>query len=344
LRGRRPRGFHIEQGKGMTTVQLGDDVARIREQFSGARAEVGKVLVGQEPLVRRLLMALLADGHILLEGVPGLAKTLLVSTLADTVHVSFSRIQFTPDMLPSDVTGTQIFNPREGTYSVKKGPVFGNLILADEINRAPAKVQAALLEAMQERQVTLGEQTFPLEAPFLVMATQNPIEQEGTYPLPEAQLDRFMMKLQVGYPTKEEEVTVIDRMAGAALEPRASEVMQAADILSAREVARQIFVDEKVKRYAVELVAATRDPASAGMPNLSNLIEYGASVRGSLNLVKVAKSHALLDGRTYISPHDVKSVAHDVLRHRILLTYEAEAEGKTSDDIIDTILANAEVP
>jgi MoxR-like ATPase len=328
----------------MATVQIGEDVTRIQEQFNAVRAEVGKVLVGQDPMVQRLLMALLADGHILLEGVPGLAKTMVVSTLADAVRGSFSRIQFTPDMLPSDVTGTQIFNPKDGTYSVKRGPVFGNFILADEINRAPAKVQAALLEAMQERQVTLGEETFPLEAPFLVMATQNPIEQEGTYPLPEAQLDRFMMKLHVTYPTKEEEVTVVDRMAGSAPEPRASQVMQAADILAAREVVRQIFVDDKVKRYAVELVAATRDPAEEGMPELRNLIEYGASVRGSLNLVKVAKAHAVLAGRTYISPHDVKTVAHDVLRHRILVTYEAEAEGKTSDDVIDTILANVEVP
>jgi MoxR-like ATPase len=247
-------------------------------------------------------------------------------------------------MLPSDVTGTQIFNPKEGTYSVKKGPVFGNFILADEINRAPAKVQAALLEAMQERQVTLGEETFPLKAPFLVMATQNPIEQEGTYPLPEAQLDRFMMKLYVGYPTKEEEIKVIDRMAGSAPEPRAGEVIAAAAILSARDVVRQIFVDDKVKRYAVDLVAATRDPASEGLSDLTALIEYGASVRGSLNLIKVAKAHAVLAGRTYISPHDVKTVAHDVLRHRLLVTYEAEAEGKTADDVIDVVLANVEVP
>jgi MoxR-like ATPase len=328
----------------MATAQIGDDVARIQERFSTARAEVGKVLVGQDYMVHRLFMALLADGHILLEGVPGLAKTLMVSTLADSIDAAFSRIQFTPDMLPGDVTGTQIFNPKEGTYSVKKGPVFGNLILADEINRAPAKVQAALLEAMQERQVTLGEETFHLEPPFLVMATQNPIEQEGTYPLPEAQLDRFMMKIHVGYPTKDEEVKVIDRMAGSGQEPRASKVMQTGDILGAREVVRQIFVDEKVKRYAVDLVAATREPEAAGMPELKNLIEYGASVRGSLNLIKVGKAHALLEGRSYISPHDVKIVAHDVLRHRVLTSYEAEAEGKTPDDIIDTILANVEVP
>ncbi len=328
----------------MATVQISDDVARIQERFDAVRAEVGKVLVGQDMLVQRLQLALLADGHILLEGVPGLAKTLTVSTLADAIEASFSRIQFTPDMLPGDVTGTQIFNPREGTYSVKKGPIFGNIVLADEINRAPAKVQAALLEAMQERQVTLGEHTFELEAPFLVMATQNPIEQEGTYPLPEAQLDRFMMKLKVGYPSKDEEVRVIDRMAGAGREPAASRIMAGAEILDARSVVRQVFVDEKVKRYAVELVAATRDPADAGLAELANLIEVGASVRGSLNLVKVAKAHALMGGRSYVSPHDVKTVAHDVLRHRIVVTYEAEAENFDADDLIDSILANVEVP
>jgi MoxR-like ATPase len=328
----------------MATAQIGEDVAKIQERFNAVRAEVGKVLVGQEAMIQRLLIALLADGHILLEGVPGLAKTMLISTLAEAIRASFSRIQFTPDMLPSDVTGTQIFNPKDGTYSVKRGPVFGNLILADEINRAPAKVQAALLEAMQERQVTLGEETLALEAPFLVMATQNPIEQEGTYPLPEAQLDRFMLKLHVGYPTKEEEITVIDRMAGTSLEPHASRVMQAAEILDAREVVRQIFVDDKVKRYAVDLVAATRDPVAEGMAELKNLIEFGASVRGSLNLIKVAKAHALLAGRTYTSPHDVKSVAHEVLRHRVMVTYEAEAEGKTADDVIEVILNNVEVP
>ena len=328
----------------MATAQIGDEISRIQERFARAQAEVGKVLVGQDQMLHRLLLALLADGHVLLEGVPGLAKTLMVSTLADSIEVVFSRIQFTPDMLPGDVTGTQIYNPKEGTFSIKKGPLFGNLVLADEINRAPAKVQAALLEGMQERQVTLGEQTFPLEAPFLVMATQNPIEQEGTYPLPEAQLDRFMMKIRVDYPTKEEEVKVLDRMAGAGMEPKASKVMEASDILEASRVVRQIFVDDKVKRYAVDLSAATRNPVEAGIPDLKNLIEYGASVRGSLNLIKVAKAHALLAGRSYISPHDVKTIAHDVLRHRIIPTYEAEAEGKTSDDIIDTILANVEVP
>ncbi len=328
----------------MATVQITDDIERIQERFDATRAEVGKVLVGQDELLQRLLLAMLADGHILLEGVPGLAKTLAVSTLADCIECSFSRIQFTPDMLPGDVTGTQIFNPKDGTYSVKKGPVFGNILLADEINRAPAKVQAALLEAMQERQVTLGEHTFQLEAPFLVMATQNPIEQEGTYPLPEAQLDRFMMKLRVGYPSKDDEVRIIDRMAGPGREPSASRVMEAREILEAREVVRQVFVDEKVKRYAVELVTATRDPAGAGLPDLVNLIEWGASVRASLNLIKLAKAHALMGGRSYVSPHDVKSIGHDVLRHRIIVTYEAEAEGKDADDVIDSILANVEVP
>ena len=320
------------------------EAGSVRERFDVVRAEVGKVLVGQDALVQRLLLALLADGHVLLEGVPGLAKTLVVSTLAQAVECSFSRIQFTPDMLPGDVTGTQIFNPREGTYSVRKGPVFGNLVLADEINRAPAKVQSALLEAMQERQVTLGEESFRLAEPFLVMATQNPIEQEGTYPLPEAQLDRFMMKLRVGYPSRDDEVRVIDRMAGSGREPVASPAMRGDDILAAREVARQVFVDDKVKRYAVDLVAATRDPAEAGMPELVNLIEYGASVRGSLNLVKLAKAHALLAGRDYTSPHDVKSVAVDVLRHRVVVTYEAEAENRDADDLVGTILANVEVP
>ena len=322
----------------------GTSAEAIKERFDAVRAEVAKVLVGQDELVQRLLLALLADGHVLLEGVPGLAKTLAIGTLAATVDCRFSRIQFTPDMLPGDVTGTQIFNPREGTYSVRKGPVFGNLVLADEINRAPAKVQAALLEAMQERQVTLGEETFPLTDPFLVMATQNPIEQEGTYPLPEAQLDRFMMKLRVGYLSKDDEVRVIDRMAGSTSTPVASAVMTGADIIEARQVTRRVFVDDKVKRYAVEIVAASRDPDAAGLPDLRNLIEYGASVRGSLSLVQLAKGHALLAGRDYASPHDVKSIAPDVLRHRIVPTYEAEAEGRDADDLAEAILAHVEVP
>jgi MoxR-like ATPase len=295
-------------------------------------------------MLHRLLLGLLAGGHVLLEGVPGLAKTLVIRTLADSLDGSFSRIQFTPDMLPGDVVGTQIYNPREGSYTVKKGPVFGNFILADEINRAPAKVQAALLEAMQEKQVTLGDQTFKLTEPFLVLATQNPIEQEGTYPLPEAQLDRFMLKIKVGYPTKEEEVKIIDRMAGAGSEPSATKVMGVDEILSARDVVKQIFVDDKVKRYAVELVAATRDPKANNLPQLAPLIDNGASVRASIALIKVAKAQALLSGRNYISPHDVKTIAHDVLRHRILASYEAEAQGKTTDHVIAQILENVPVP
>jgi MoxR-like ATPase len=328
----------------MSAAQGKSDIARFQEKFQSLRAEVGKVLVGQEEMLHRLLLGFLAGGHVLLEGVPGLAKTLVIRTLADAIDGKFSRIQFTPDMLPGDVTGTQIFNPKEGTYTIKRGPVFGNLVLADEINRAPAKVQAALLEAMQERQVTIGDQTFPLLEPFLVLATQNPIEQEGTYPLPEAQLDRFMLKVKVSYPSKEDEIKILDRMAGAGAEPRASRVISLDDILAAREAAKQVFVDDKVKRYVVDLVSATRDPKAAGLPQLESLIENGASVRASINLIKIAKAHALLSGRDYISPHDIKSIAHDVLRHRVLVTYEAEAENKTSDHIIDTVLENVEVP
>ncbi|KAB2892497.1 MAG: AAA domain-containing protein [Kofleriaceae bacterium] len=321
-----------------------EDVARYQARFTTLKAEVGKVLVGQDDMLHRLLLGLLAGGHVLLEGVPGLAKTLVVRTLAEALDGTFSRIQFTPDMLPGDVVGTQVFNPREGTYSVKKGPIFGNFILADEINRAPAKVQSALLEAMQERQVTLGEHTFKLAEPFLVLATQNPIEQEGTYPLPEAQLDRFMLKVKVGYPSREDEVKILDRMAGTGAEPTAEKVMTCDEILAARDVVRQVFVDDKVKRYAVDLVAATRDPKGAGVGNLAPLIDNGASVRGSIALVKVAKAAAVLGGRSYVSPHDVKSIAVDVLRHRVLASYEAEAQGKTADHIIAQVLENVPVP
>jgi MoxR-like ATPase len=324
--------------------RLSEDVVKFQARYTALKAEIGKVLVGQDEMVHKLLLGLCAGGHVLLEGVPGLAKTLVVRTLADAIDGTFSRIQFTPDMLPGDVVGTQIYNPREGSYSIKKGPVFGNLILADEINRAPAKVQSALLEAMQEHQVTLGDQTLSLAEPFLVMATQNPIEQEGTYPLPEAQLDRFMLKLKIGYPSRDEEVKIIDRMAGAGVEPKASQVMFLDDVIASRDVVRQIFVDEKVKRYAVDVVTATRDPKSAGLPQLAALIDNGASVRGSLNLIKVAKAHALMSGRTYISPHDVKTTAHDVLRHRVLVSFEAEAQGKTADHVIEQILENVPVP
>jgi MoxR-like ATPase len=324
--------------------RLTEDVTKLQGRFNSLKAEVGKVLVGQDDMLHRLMLGLLAGGHVLLEGVPGLAKTLVIRTLADAMDGVFSRIQFTPDMLPGDVVGTQIYNPREGTYTVKKGPVFGNFILADEINRAPAKVQSALLEAMQERQVTLGDQTFKLADPFLVLATQNPIEQEGTYPLPEAQLDRFMLKVRVGYPTKDDEVKIIDRMAGSGTEPTASKVMGLDEILAARDVVKQVFVDDKVKRYAVDLVAATRDPKASGLPQLATLIDNGASVRASISLIKTAKAQALLSGRSYISPHDVKTIAHDVLRHRILVSYEAEAQGKTTDSVIAQILENVPVP
>jgi len=307
-------------------------------------SEVARVLVGQEAMVSRLLVGLFTGGHVLIEGVPGLAKTLTVRALAQAIYTGFSRIQFTPDMLPADVIGTEVFNPREATYSIKKGPIFSNLILADEINRAPSKVQAALLEAMQERQVTIGDTTLSLEEPFLVLATQNPIEQEGTYPLPEAQIDRFMLKVKVGYPTKEEERKIVDRMASGQGEPVAKAVATPAQIRSARQAVDAVFIDDKVCNYIIDLVHATRDPAAAGIAELDGMIEMGASPRASIYLTKAAKANAFLQGRTYATPHDVKNIAPDVLRHRIVLTYEAEAEGKVSDDIVDRILVGILVP
>lgn len=318
-----------------------EDQARICNELI---SEVGRVVVGQEVMISRLIVGVLAGGHVLLEGAPGLAKTLTVRTLAAAIHTGFSRIQFTPDMLPADVIGTEIFNPREGTYSVKKGPIFSNLVLADEINRAPAKVQAALLEAMQERQVTIGGTTFKFEEPFLVLATQNPIEQEGTYPLPEAQIDRFMLKVVVGYPSKEEERKIVDRMATGQPEVEVNPVATPEQLLAARKVVDQIFVDEKVKSYVVDLVHATRDPKAAGFSDLEGMIEMGASPRASLFLTKAAKANAFLQGRSYATPHDVKNLALDVLRHRVLVTYEAEAQGKTSEDVIERILAGVLVP
>jgi MoxR-like ATPase len=312
--------------------------------FRDLMNEVGKVVVGQEGMISRLLIGVLAGGHVLLEGVPGLAKTLTVQTLATAIDTKFSRIQFTPDMLPADIIGTEIFNPKEGTYSVKKGPIFSNLVLADEINRAPAKVQAALLEAMQERQVTIGGTTYPFEEPFLVLATQNPIEQEGTYPLPEAQVDRFMLKVVVGYPTKDEERNIVDRMAAGNSEIKVSPVATPDQILAARKVVNEVFVDEKVKAYVVDLVHATRDAKAAGFSDLEGMIEMGASPRASLFLTKAAKAHAFLQGRNYATPHDVKNLALDVMRHRVVVTYEAEAQGKTSEDIIERILAGVLVP
>jgi MoxR-like ATPase len=306
--------------------------------------EVGKVLVGQEAMISRLLIGLLSGGHVLLEGVPGLAKTLAVRCLASAIDTGFSRIQFTPDMLPADVIGTEVFNPKDASYSVKRGPIFSNLVLADEINRAPAKVQAALLEAMQERQATIGDCSHPLEEPFLVLATQNPIEQEGTYPLPEAQVDRFMLKVKVGYPSKEEERKIIDRMASGQPEPEVSQVASPSEILEARKDVDQTFVDDKVRNYIVDLVHATRDPAAAGIGELDGMLEMGASPRASIYLTKAAKAHAFLQGRGYATPHDVKNIALDVLRHRVVLTYEAEAEGKTPEEIVERILVGILVP
>ncbi|MFC1667809.1 AAA family ATPase [Chlamydiota bacterium] len=306
-------------------------------------SEMSKVIVGQSYLVERLMLALLADGHVLIEGVPGLAKTLSVSTLSKAVDVRFHRIQFTPDLLPADLIGTMIFNPKNGEFFTKKGPVFANLILADEINRAPAKVQSALLEAMQERQVTIGEETHALEQPFLVLATQNPIEQEGTYPLPEAQVDRFMLKLKVEYPEKAEERKIMDRMT-TGREIQIKKVTSPKDILSSREIINDIYVDDKIKEYIVNIVFATRKPEEYNMNELKNLISYGASPRASIYLVLAAKAHAFLEGRGYVTPEDIKEIGPDVLRHRILVTYEAEAEEISSDDIVKKVFDEIEVP
>ena len=305
--------------------------------------EMGKVVVGQTYLVERLLVGLLADGHVLVEGVPGLAKTTAVKTLASCVHATFRRIQFTPDLLPADLVGTQIYEPQKGDFRVKQGPIFANLVLADEINRAPAKVQSALLEAMQERQVTIGERTFPLPDPFLVLATQNPIEQEGTYPLPEAQVDRFMLKLRVTYPTMDEEREIMARhgtRTRAVVEP----VVTPEDLIKARDVADQIYVDAKLQKYIVSVVCATRTPKAFGLAELVPLIQYGASPRASIALLRAAKAYAFIKGRAYVSPQDVKDIGLDVLRHRVLLSYEAEAEDLSSDDVVRKIFDRIDVP
>ena len=307
--------------------------------------EVNKVLVGQETMVNRLLTGLLAGGHVLIEGMPGLAKTTAVKVLSDAVDTGFSRIQFTPDMLPADVIGTEIFNPKEGTYSIKKGPIFSNLVLADEINRAPAKVQAALLETMQEHQVTIGGQTYQMDQPFMVLATQNPIEQEGTYPLPEAQVDRFMLKIKVEYPNKDEERKILDRMAGSQIESTVNKVTSPEEIFTARRVIDQVFVDEKVRNYIVDVVQATRGGTDDNpVVDVESMLEHGASPRASIYLMQGAKVHAFLQGRNYVTPHDVKTLVPDVLRHRIMLSYEAEAEGKSPESIIQTILDSVLVP
>ena len=305
--------------------------------------EMNKVIVGQKQLVENLLIGLLANGHILLEGVPGLAKTLAINTLSKAVDSKFSRIQFTPDLLPADVLGTLIYSQKTEQFQIKKGPIFANFVLADEINRSPAKVQSALLEAMQERQVTIGDETFKLPEPFLVMATQNPIEQEGTYPLPEAQLDRFMLKVVVTYPKKEEERQII-RMNNTGVFPKAQPVLKPEDIVRAREVVRDVYMDEKIERYIVDIVYATRTPKEYGLGNIANFISYGASPRASISLAMAAKAYAFIKRRGYVIPEDVRAVCYEVLRHRIGLTYEAEAENMTTDQIISEIINAVEVP
>ena len=323
--------------------ELNEQVQKAATWVGTLRKEIGHVIVGQEQLVDRLLVGLLANGHVLLEGVPGLAKTLSVKTLAACLHVKFARLQFTPDMLPADVIGTQIYNPQSGGFTTRKGPIFANLVLADEINRAPAKVQSALLEAMQEKQVTIGEHSFRLDEPFLVLATQNPIEQEGTYPLPEAQIDRFMLKLKIGYPSRDEERQILDLMARTTNLPAASAVVDAKQVLAARQVINDIYVDDKVKDYIVDLVCATRDPGHYKI-QLQGLIQLGASPRATISLTLAAKAYAFLKGRGYVTPQDVKSIGMDVLRHRVTITYEAEAEEKTSETIIQKIFDELPVP
>jgi MoxR-like ATPase len=319
---------------------------KVREQSAfihSLKAEIGKVIVGQDYLIDRLIIGMLSNGHVLLEGVPGLAKTLTVKTLASALKTSFHRIQFTPDLLPADLTGTLIYNPKESEFFVKKGPIFANIILADEINRAPAKVQSALLEAMQEHQVTIGDQTFRLPEPFLVMATENPIEQEGTYPLPEAQVDRFMLKLKIGYPTIEEERRILDRMARTDTDITINPVIDPSAILSARRMIDEIYTDDKIKDYILSIVFATRDPEKYGL-KIKEYLRYGASPRATIALAIGARAHAFLQGRGYVTPQDVKSIAPDILRHRIIVSYEAEAEELTSEILIGRILSEIPVP
>ncbi|MBU0678334.1 MAG: MoxR family ATPase [Verrucomicrobia bacterium] len=329
-------------------MEAGISVINERVKQEGAfiqalKYEIRKVIVGQEYLIDRLVIGLLANGHILLEGVPGLAKTLAVKTLAAAIDTSFQRIQFTPDLLPADLIGTLVYNPKDGNFTTKKGPVFANVILADEINRAPAKVQSALLEAMQERQVTIGSQTFPLPTPFLVMATENPIEQEGTYPLPEAQVDRFMLKLRITYPSIEEERQILDAMAVTQTNIEVSPAVKPEAILSARKVVDEVYVDDKIKDYILSIVFATREPKKYSL-DIEDYIRYGASPRATIYLTVAAKAHAFLHGRGYVTPQDVKSIAPDILRHRLIVTYEAEAEELTSDDLVTRLLNELPVP
>jgi len=327
------------------------DLAQVNERITRESAfvdhlfsEISRVVVGQRYMVERLMIGLLGDGHVLLEGVPGLAKTLTVRSLARAIGTHFQRIQFTPDLLPADLLGTLVYNQKEASFFIKKGPIFSNIILADEINRSPAKVQSALLESMQERQVTIGETTFPLDQPFLVLATQNPIEQEGTYPLPEAQVDRFMLKIKVDYPSRDEELEIMRRMARTGNKEEIQSVVNPDQILSARQVLNELYIDERVEQYIVDLVLASREPSEYRLSSISPLIEFGASPRATINLNLAARAHAFLRHRAYVTPEDIRSVAMDVMRHRIAISYEAEAEEVTSEDIVQRILETIEVP
>ncbi|WP_420805039.1 AAA family ATPase [Waddlia chondrophila] len=323
--------------------ELTDVIKTCNQKFRKAREEISRVIVGQKEMIDRLFVALLSDGHVLLEGLPGLAKTLAVNSLAKVIQCDFKRIQFTPDLLPADLIGTNIYNPKEAAFTVNKGPIFTNILLADEINRAPAKVQSALLEVMQEKQVTISGNTYPVGKPFLVLATQNPIEQEGTYPLPEAQTDRFMMKVRVGYPSLEEEKEILSRMATLEKPPEPAAVMTGDEIIEARKIVNQVYIDEKVVDYLLQIVFATRDPGVFGI-DAENLVMYGASPRASIGLTMAAKALAFLSGRAFVTPHDIKQLGHDLLRHRIRRTYEAEAEEISSDEIINRVFEKIPVP
>jgi len=325
-------------------TEINERIARESAFVDDLKKELGQIIVGQQDLINRILIGLLANGHILLEGVPGLAKTLTVNTLAQLINIKFQRIQFTPDMLPADLLGTLIYNQRSSNFEIRKGPIFANIILADEINRSPAKVQSALLEAMQERQVTIGDETYKLEPPFLVLATQNPIEQEGTYPLPEAQVDRFMLKLKVDYPNIQDERIILKRMAKTKQTNQIPDVIDVDQILNAQNIINDIYVDEKVEDYVLNLVFATRDPEKYHLTDLANLIEYGASPRATINLILAAKSRAFLEHRGYVTPEDIRYVGGDVLRHRVILTYEAEAEELTPEDILQRLFDSIEIP
>lgn len=340
------RRFYTERITRVTQLDLkhiGPMIRQASEPFTRLRTEIARVIVGQDDMIKHMLIGLLANGHILLEGVPGLAKTMSISCLARGIDTSFRRLQFTPDLLPADLVGTLIYQPQSGQFTVKKGPIFANIILADEVNRAPAKVQSALLESMQERQVTIGDETYPLPQPFLVLATQNPIDQEGTYPLPEAQIDRFMLKVLVTYPTPVEERLILDRMATTQADSSMQPVMSPGDIFKARAAVDEIYIDDKIKDYIVSLIVTTRDPSSAHL-DIKHLIEYGASPRATIMLTLGAKAVAFLAGRGFVTPQDVKDIAPAVLRHRVIVSYEAEAENQTSDDIIKMILDHVPVP